>query len=140
MAGALCGHAAGCTGWLGGALAGALALGAAALLFLFPARYSPLPVVALSIVTGLLVTPYLWAYDQILLLLPITLVISELIQRGRIFLLNALAFLALDVVAIALLFLALQTGEDVWSGLLPLLVGAALLWPATATREDGQKT
>jgi Glycosyltransferase family 87 len=129
MAGAVCGHAPGCTTWLGGALAGALTVGLAAVLLLFSARYSALQVVALSIVASLLVTPYLWAYDQILLLLPITLVIGALIERSPVFLLNALAFLALDVLALGLLFLALQTGEDVWSGLLPLLVGAALLWP-----------
>ena len=135
MAGAMCGHAPACTTGLGAALAGLLALAAAAGVMVFAKRLSGLPLVALSIAVALLVTPYIWAYDQILLLLPITLLLGELIRRGRVFLLNALAFLALDIVGLALLFLALRTGEDVWSALLPLLVGAALAWLIAGTRD-----
>ncbi len=129
VGGALCGHDLTCTTWLGAALAGALALGAAAYLFVRPARHDPLHVVAVAVVAALLVTPYIWAYDQLLLLLPIAAFLGELMGRGRIYLVNALAFLALDIGAIALLFVAVQTGQDIWSALVPLAVGAALVWP-----------
>ena len=48
------------------------------------------------------------------------LVLGLLIERQPIYLLNALAFLALDIGAILLLLLAQQLNEDVWSVLVTL--------------------
>jgi hypothetical protein len=128
IAGGICQHGAGCSTLLGGLLAGTLSLGAGWLLLAGHGRYQPLQVVALAATMGLLVTPYVWAYDQVLLVLPIALVTLHLMRRGTSYLVGALFFLALDIGGLALLVLANQTGEDVWSALVPAAVGAALVW------------
>jgi hypothetical protein len=128
IAGAICQHGASCSTWLGGLLAGTLSLGAGGLLLAGRGRYHPLQVMALAATVGLLVTPYIWAYDQVLLVLPIALVTLHLMRRGTSYLVGALFFLALDIAALMLLVLATQSGEDVWSALVPAAVGLALLW------------
>ena len=134
MAGALCQHNAGCTVWLGGLLAGGLALAVCAALLLAPGRFAAPEAIGLSIVVTLLITPYIWAYDQILLVLPIVLVTAHLMRTGAPYLAGALFFLAVDVGALVLLLLAVQTQADAWSGLVPAAVGLAVWWSIAAAR------
>jgi Glycosyltransferase family 87 len=132
IAGTICRHDGRCSLLIGGLLAAVLIVATALFLIDARARLSPLAVVSLSVVVVVLVTPYIWAYDQVLLVLPILLVICVLVRRGKPYLVGALFFLATDVVAIILLLLANQSGEDVWSGLVPAAVGLAALWSIMA--------
>lgn len=60
---------------------------------------------ALSLVISLAVfmTPYLWTYDQILLLIPVVTIIALIHKWGAPFLVSALFFLLVDVVFLAML-------------------------------------
>jgi len=61
-------------------------------------RLPPLHGLALAVAVALFVTPYLWPYDQILLLLPMLLTIAALKDRGAPYIVNALVFLGVDIV------------------------------------------
>jgi hypothetical protein len=81
--------------------------------------HSPATVIATVIPVALLITPYVWAYDQILLVIPISIVVIRLFERQIPYLLTALMFLIIDVAALALLMLATQIGVDIWSAAIP---------------------
>lgn len=78
--------------------------------------------------TTLIVTPYIWAYDQILLLIPMFLIVAYLANNGYTYLKTSLVFLAFSIMSLGLLFLASLLRTDVWSALLPILVLLALIW------------
>lgn len=69
---------------------------------------------------ALLVNPFGWAYEQVLLLVSIIWITSELSHRTA-FLIAGLFPLGISVFALALLFLATFLEHDVWSFLVPLL-------------------
>ena len=98
---------------------------------------------ALCVITPLAVmlTPYLWAYDQILLLLPITMITIELWRRGYRYILVALIPFAIAIISIALLVAAMNFGNDGLSFLVPLICLLVVFWlAATARRErDGSR-
>ncbi len=99
---------------------------------------SPGLAVAALVPVALLVTPYLWNYDQALLAFPLTLTMLAMFARGRPYLLSATLFLAVSVLALVFLVLALQTESDVWSALVPLavllLLAAGAIRPAAAAQ------
>jgi hypothetical protein len=104
---------------LGGAL---VAVVVAAGMWIIARRGSmnPVEVMAVIIPVSLLVTPYLWAYTQVLLISPILLVMGSLYRRGLPYLLVATFPLAMAVLAFGLLFVAVGLGTDVWSAGVPL--------------------
>jgi hypothetical protein len=130
VAGSVCGHAPGCTVGLGAALAAGLVALSAWMLAARRDRLSPLEVLGLSLPTALLVMPYGWAYDQVLLVLPLTLATLALARSRAPYLVSALLFFAVDVLAIGLLLLAARTGEDTWSALVPLAAWGLMVWVA----------
>jgi hypothetical protein len=79
------------------------------------------PTIAIAVLTpvALLVTPYTWAYDQILLVIPISLVVILLFTSNAPFLFSASLFLLLDLGALILLAVAVQMGNDIWSAAIP---------------------
>jgi hypothetical protein len=79
---------------------------------------------------AIFMTPHIWNYDQVLLIISMIFLIAASDRIGIPFLINGLSFLVLDCLAIALLALAAEVGHDVWSSLVPLsIVGLALsLW------------
>lgn len=81
------------------------------------------------LIPALLVTPYLWNYDQALLLVPFLIALIRLDQRGVPFWTIALLPFVLDGVAIILLGIASLRVRDSLSALMPVLVGA-ILWVA----------
>jgi hypothetical protein len=128
IASGTCGFTYTCTLYLGGALAAALVLGSVALLI---QRRSPLsPALALSLITctSLLVTPYLWPYDQTLLILPILAVMSAMLEKKAPFLLTATLFLWLDLLAILLMLVTIQIEMEVWNGFVSLACLGLLGW------------
>ena len=94
-------------------------------------RLSPLLLaLSLSLPAALLVMPYGWAYDQVLLLVPLAVATLAAARAGFPYLVSALLFLAVDLLAIVLLLLAAAAGEDTWSALVPLVVWVLVLWAA----------
>jgi len=136
MAGAVCGQAGPCLLWTGGLLTAGLVVATGWFLIKGRNRLSPLAAIGLSVSVAVLVTPYIWAYDQILLVLPIVYIVTVLMRRGQPYLVGALFFLMVDVAAIGLLLVAVQVGQDYWSGLIPAVVGAALVWSIMATAAE----
>ena len=66
--------------------------------------------------------PYLWTYDQVLLLVPIIFVVGQLAQRKVPFFVSVLFFLIFSIFSNLLLVLAVNIGNDVWSVTLSALI------------------
>ena len=89
----------------------------------------PVSVLALAVCVTLLVTPYTWTYDQVLLILPISAVILAMDQMGRRFWLAASVFLAIDMFVVVLLFFDVMLNVEILNSLIPLVVfGLCLRW------------
>jgi hypothetical protein len=88
----------------------------------------PSSVISIAIPVTLLTTPYLWAYDQILLVLPILVVVVTLAEKGYPFLLTSTLFLWMTILSLLLLVVSLSLQVDVWSALIPLIVLCLVLW------------
>jgi hypothetical protein len=116
----LCSHQSTCTALLGGSFSIAV-MAAVIWLILRRSHHRPWMVIGVVIPVALLVTPYLWAYTQVLLVLPILLVMENLYRRKLPYLLVALFPLGMAVLAFGLLFAAVDLGSDVWSVLVPLI-------------------
>ena len=81
---------------------------------------NPLLILGISAPIALLIPPYLWAYDYILLGAPILIVNGALIRRGMPFMLSAVFFLLIDICALILLYLATRLSFDILTALLAL--------------------
>lgn len=117
-----------CTVTVGGFLT--LLISIALLYYIWKYRHalSPLAVLGLIIPWTILITPYIWAYDQTILLIPITAMTMNWIKKGWPFLTIALIPIGLSILSIGLIFVALQIGRDIWSSILPLLILLLSLW------------
>lgn len=85
-------------------------------------------VICLAISCGLIIFPYIWAYDHVLLLAPILIGTGEMAHARKPFLLTSLVPLLFSIIALALLGLAVVVGHDVASLLLPALCLVFILW------------
>ena len=92
------------------------------------ASMRPVGVLALAICVTLLVTPYTWTYDQLLLVLPITAAILAMNRNGVRFPLAASIFLGIDVLAIILLVFDTWLQVEIWNVVIPLVVYGLCLW------------
>ena len=117
----LCGFQTGCARSLGAVLSGLILLGTVLWLARLPKEQVFLAL-SLAICTTLLVTVYLWTYDQLLLLLPLLWIIRELIRRKSRFLLLATLLLWVDLAYILLMLITLRMQMEIWNVLLPLAV------------------
>lgn len=116
--------------------AGAIALGAGlsllvagGLIFLFwrgRGNLSPLFAMSMALSGTLLITPYTWPYDQLLLAMPMVLITYCLASRRSSFLPAAVLFLLLDLLALSLLLVSIPYETEIWSAALPLLVLCSL--------------
>jgi hypothetical protein len=77
---------------------------------------------AILLPLSLFVTPYLWAYDHILLLIPAVVLAAKMDELQLPFILNSSLLLSFDVIALVLLYLAPMIGNDRLSGILPIVV------------------
>jgi hypothetical protein len=111
-----------CTLAAGGAGAALLALTAIWLLVRRRGDMTPLTALSLAIPVTLLVTPYTWTYDQLLLLLPVAAITFSLGSRKRGFLPAALLFLGLDLLAVFLLVFNTALDMEILNAVIPLVV------------------
>ena len=112
-----------------GGLAGLLILfGFLRVLVRSHATLRPVSVLALAVCVTLLVTPYTWTYDQLLLILPLTTAILAMDRRGVRFLLTASVFLGIDVLAVILLIFDTMLQVEILNVLVPLAVFGLCLW------------
>lgn len=89
----------------------------------------PADVFALAISVTLLITPYTWTYDQLLLILPLTTAILAMDRMGVRFILTASLFLGVDVLAVILLIFDTLMQVEILNVLVPLAVfGLCLLY------------
>ena len=89
----------------------------------------PLSVLALAVCVTLLVTPYTWTYDQLLLILPLTTVMLAMDRIKVYFPLTASLFLGIDVLVVILLYFDTLLQVEIWNVLIPLVVfGLCLRW------------
>jgi hypothetical protein len=88
----------------------------------------PLAVFSLALPAAVLLTPYIWPYDHILMLVPIAFVTIRMFEAGFPYLVTALFPISMSMLSIGLLFLALASSQDAWSALLPLTCLALVVW------------
>jgi hypothetical protein len=133
LAGFLCAHRQSCALTAGG-VSFALFLG----LFLWFVwrnyhRITHIEALALAIALALWVTPYLWAYDHLLLIIPLAAAVGALIRKNRSYAIAASLPVLLAVVSIFFLNVAVKLDNDAWSALVPLTalltVGLTILIP-----------
>jgi len=106
-----------------GSLAGLLILfGFLRFLLHSHATLRPLDLLALAICVTLLVTPYTWTYDQLLLIFPLTTAILALDRKGIRFMMTASIFLAIDLLVLIVLVFDTLLQVEIWNVLVPLAV------------------
>lgn len=108
-----------CTTILGG-LFTIIVLAASLLIILRAHSSEPMHVMSVVIPVALLVTPYLWSYTQVLLIIPILHIMGRLHNKGLPYLLVATYPLLMAILAFIALFIAVALGSDVWSAVVPL--------------------
>lgn len=74
--------------------------------------------VAIAVPAALLLTPYIWAYDQVLLLVPLARCVPEMRDRSFPYLATASLVLLFSLAALALAIVAERVGRDAWSAAL----------------------
>ncbi len=86
-------------------------------------RYlTPYQVFSLSISTSLLVTPYAWAYDQLLLFIPIIFLTLPLIKRGKSYLFSSTLPIMFSLLSVLLAYVGTYLLRDIASILLSVLI------------------
>jgi hypothetical protein len=121
LAGFLCGHQQNCA-LISGGVVFALFLG---MLLWFGWRYSDritnFEALALAIALALWLTPYLWAYDHLLLIIPLAAAVGSLVRKNRPYAIAASLPVLLAVISIFFLNIAVKLDNDAWSALVPLI-------------------
>ena len=82
---------------------------------------SPALIISGIIPVALLLTPYGWAYDHILLIIPITVIISKMVDWHFSFLSTSVVFIFFSILSWLLLGLAFVIGHDSWSAIVPVI-------------------
>ncbi len=106
---------------------------------------SPLYVFSAAIALGVLLPPYLWSYDYVLLVIPLCTICFELLRRKRGYVYALLFLLVLDLLSLGAAFLfstnpessALTIQRDMWSIWVGILVLVASWW--IVFRQDATK-
>lgn len=83
-------------------------------------------VFSLATSLAVLMTPYLWPYDQILLIIPIIFIMACMAQARWPFLISALFFLIVDVIYWLILWLSLTIERENFGALIPLVLSVLL--------------
>lgn len=128
----LCGLNPACSVPLGSVISALLVLLTLVVLLRGGVMMPPLQAGSLIVALVMLVTPYTWAYDQLLLVLPIVWLTSAAARRWSSFLAAAILPLAFSIVSLALLGLSIAIQRDTWSMAVPLLCLALAIgfsWP-----------
>ncbi len=123
MASLLCSGVQSCTLALGGVLSLALAVWIAFIFFRKAQALSAMQTFAIAAPLAMLVTPYLWSYDHILLIVPLVGLSDQLIVRTKKFFFAVLFLIVIDVLA-GFTFSLQNTPArmDFWSISVPLII------------------
>ncbi len=100
------------------------------------AMLTPLMVFSAAIALGVLLPPYIWSYDYVLLVIPLCYICFELVRRRESYLHATLFLLVLDALSLGMVTLfwinpesnALTIQRDMWSIWVGILVLAAAWW------------
>jgi hypothetical protein len=114
--------------FLGGVAIAIVLTGVFTLIWRKQKAITPAWMVSMAITTTLLVTPYTWPYDQILLVIPIITIIMEMMTRKVPFWLTSILFLLLDMLAIALFLISARIQMETLSVLVPLIIFGGLVF------------
>jgi len=95
---------------------------------------SPDLVVGLAVILTLLLTPYIWAYDQLLLVTSIATLTTRLVKDGHRYLPASLIFIVVDILAFILLGIGDKLQHDFWSVCVPLFMLGLLTWYLSSKR------
>jgi hypothetical protein len=99
---------------------------------------SPSMAVSLAVVITLLLTPYTWPYDQLLLAAPIITVVMKLAKDGYGYLPVALLFPGIDVLALIMLGISGIIQMEIWNVSIPLIIFILLIWCLSRNRSISQ--
>jgi hypothetical protein len=114
--------------WVIGVLVLGIAMGSIAIVLRLKDAEA-IVVTGVALIPSLLVAPYLWTYDQILLIIPLLISLIRLDQREYSFWAVALLPLVFAAVAFFLFIGSAIRLSDTWTSLLPILVGL-MFWSA----------
>jgi hypothetical protein len=133
LGGYLCDRQAACTYFVGGLLA--ILFSALFLWVIFQRKFVITPdlLLSASITFTLLITPYLWVYDQLLLIVPLAVLLGKMRQQGNPYLITAIVSILIGLVSLALLPVAVSIRNDVWNVVIPLLVLALFFFSILKT-------
>jgi hypothetical protein len=84
--------------------------------------------VGLSIPTALLVSPYLWTYSQIILLIPILIIVGIIKDIKSPYLIGVTFPLFVSLFSSLIVNLSIEIGVDTISALVPIMIFIILLW------------
>ena len=79
-------------------------------------------VIGLSIPAALLISPYLWTYSQIILILPILLITNIMRQKKIAYLIVATFPLVIGLISSSIVYISIGIGVDTISSIVPLIV------------------
>ncbi len=122
LAASLCRWDSPCANMLG--LSGSILLSVAAVLFTVrnAKHWSIWMIACMSVVMGLFLTPYLWAYDQVLLILPLLWITIQYYRRYRPTFALVLP-IVFSLLSYLLLIRAMNTSEDTSSVWMTIIIG-----------------
>ncbi len=83
---------------------------------------SAFTLMSLTVVVTLLVTPYMWTYEQLLLLLPVLDLIWMLSKKGSRFLVSSILFLEVDLLMVILLVFNTLLKIESFNAIVPLFL------------------
>jgi len=115
-----------CVYWLGAILSGVAVL-MLFWVFLRKSAQDSFFIMGLVICITLLISPYLWTYSQLLLILPILMITVAFYRMQWPYLLTTSFPLLLDLFSFGMVGFATIIGADLLSALVPLVVGGLLL-------------
>ena len=114
--------------FLGGAAISILLAGVFYLMWRKHKTMTPAWIASVAITTALLVTPYAWPYDQLLLVIPIVTIMMTMVTRRYPFVLTSMVFVILDLMAIALFIISARIQLETPNVLIPLVIFCALVF------------
>ncbi len=127
ISGLSCGLNPRCTVFVGSTIFTFITISAVILFWKYSKKWSIWLSGSIFVLVSLLITPYLWVYDQVLLLLPIIYFTSTLSQINNRYLVISLIPLLFTLISQVLLYLAVINQHDVFSILLTIFTGGAIL-------------
>jgi hypothetical protein len=129
LAGLACHKGVVCSYGLGLIASGFLLFMAIRLFFHKDKPLAALEAMSLVLTVALLITPYLWSYDFILLIIPVSFIVHELILYSASYWVPISFLIALDVLAFLGLYLQGQSQfKDLWNIVLPFIILVLLIW------------